>query len=55
MCLSDMFNFIIRFGESLTLPVNVSPMVQAFVHNAILFIIPDILDNNTFMIIYGYI
>jgi hypothetical protein len=65
--LSDIFDFIIGFGGSSTLPVNVGPMVQAFVRNATLFGIPDVwdslcellasspdvLDYNTVVIVYG--
>jgi hypothetical protein len=67
MYLSDIFDFIIGFGGSSTLPVNVGPMVQAFVRNATLFGIPDVwdslcellasspdvLDYNTVVIVYG--
>jgi hypothetical protein len=67
MYLSDIFDFIIGFGGSSTLPVNVGPMVQAFVRNATLFGIPDVWDSlcellasspdvleyNTVVIVYG--
>src|ERR1700692_470837 len=67
MYLSDIFDFIIGFGGSSTLPGNVGPMVQAFVRNATLFGIPDVWDSlcellasspdvleyNTVVIVYG--
>ncbi|KAG1829563.1 hypothetical protein DFJ58DRAFT_737265 [Suillus subalutaceus] len=63
----DVFDFIVGFGGASTLPVNVGPMVQAFVRNATLFGIPDVwdslcellasspdvLDHNTVVIVYG--
>ncbi|KAG1850842.1 hypothetical protein DFJ58DRAFT_661827 [Suillus subalutaceus] len=63
----DTFDFVIGFGGASTLPVNVGPMVQAFVRNATLFGIPDVwdslcellasspdvLDYNTVVIVYG--
>jgi hypothetical protein len=67
MYLSDIFDFIIGFGGASTLPVNVGPMVQAFIRSATLFGIPDVwdslcellasspevLDYNTVVIVYG--
>ncbi|KAG2126263.1 uncharacterized protein EDB93DRAFT_1257638 [Suillus bovinus] len=63
----DIFDFIIGFGGSSTLPVHVGPTVQAFVRNATLFGIPDVwdslcellasspdvLDYNTIVVVYA--
>ncbi|KAG1776717.1 hypothetical protein EV702DRAFT_1046040 [Suillus placidus] len=63
----NIFDYIIGFGGASTLPVNVGPTVQAFVRNATLFGIldvldslyellassPDVLDHNTVMIVYA--
>ncbi|KAG1818577.1 uncharacterized protein BJ212DRAFT_1479583 [Suillus subaureus] len=63
----NIFDFIIVFGGASTLPMNIGPMVQAFVRNATLFRIPDVwdslcellasspdvLDHNTIVIVYA--